>query len=159
MSPQNADRSNDADAPLVSDAHWAAAIAASRAHAEVRWVQISDRVRTRALQVTRRSLPIMAQAPSGPIHVSEQVLIAYLRDALSAVPGARVDDISIAVGANDSYGGVTVFISARYGEPLLPIADALRDLAAARLRELLGDITPPVTVTTMDVHIEDVLEA
>jgi hypothetical protein len=101
-------------------------------------------------------MPVQAQARSGPVHVSEQVLITYLRDALSGVPGARVDDITIAVGAKDTYAGITVFISARYGEPLLPVADALRDLAAARLRELLGDITPPVTVTTMDVHIDDV---
>ncbi|WP_407343216.1 hypothetical protein [Pengzhenrongella phosphoraccumulans] len=156
MTPQNAHRSDEADAPRVSDARWDAAIAASRAHAEARWVQISDRVRTRALQITRRSMPIQAQAPSGPIHVSEQVLITYLRDALSVVPGARVDDITIAIGADDTYAGITVLISARYGEPLLPIADALRDLAAARLRELLGDITPPVTVTTMEVHVEDV---
>jgi hypothetical protein len=159
MTPQNAHGSHEADAPRVPDARWDAAIAASRAHAEARWVQISDRVRTRALQITRRSMPVQAQAPSGPIHVSEQVLITYLRDALSVVPGARVDDITIAVSANGAYAGITVLISARYGEPLLPIADALRDLAAARLRELLGDITPPVTVTTMEVHVEDVHEA
>ena len=159
MTPQNAHETNQADAALVSDARWDAAIAASRAHADARWVQISDRVRARALQVTRRSLPITAQAPGGPVHVSEQVLITYLRDALKVVPGARVDDIAIAVGAQDAYAGTTVCISARYGEALLPIADAMRDLAAARLRDLLGDITPPVTVTTMDVHLDDVHEA
>ncbi|RYV50838.1 hypothetical protein EUA98_11225 [Pengzhenrongella frigida] len=159
MTPQNAHESNEAGTALVSDARWAAAITASRAHTDARWVEISDRMRARALRVTRRSLPITAQAPSGPVHVSEQVLITYLRDALTAVPGARVDDIIIAVGAQDAYAGITVAISARYGEPLLPIADAMRDLAAARLRDLLGDITPPVTVTTMEVHIDDVLEA
>lgn len=156
MTPQNAHESNEADTVPVSDARWEAAIAASRAHTDARWVQISERVRTRALRVTRRSLPVTAQAPGGPVHVSEQVLITYLRDAFAAVPGARVEDITIAVGAQDAYAGTTVSISARYGEPLLPIADTLRDLAAARLRDLLGDITPPVTVTTMDVHIDDV---
>ncbi|MGV8965761.1 MAG: hypothetical protein ACOH2F_05735 [Cellulomonas sp.] len=158
MTPPSANGSNETGMPLVSAPAWDAAIAASRAYSDARWVQISHRVRSRALQVTRRSMPVQAQAPSGSIHVSEQVLVTYLRDALAAVPGARVDDITIAVGAENSYAGVTVLISARYGEPLLPIADALRDVAAARLRELLGDITPPVTVTSMDVHVDDVHE-
>lgn len=156
MTPQNSHEAREPDAARVPDARWDAAIAASRANADARWVQISDRVRARALQVTRRSLPVTAQAPGGPVHVSEQVLVTYLRDALSGVPGARVDDITIAVGANDTYAGTTVFISAQYGEPQLPIADRLRDLAAARLHDLLGDITPPVTVTTMEVHVDDV---
>ena len=133
-----------------------AAIRSNRARTDARWVEISDRVRTRALRVTRRSLPVIAQAPSGPINVSEQVLITYVRDALDGVSGARVEEITIAVDVDNTYSGITIFLSARFGEPLLPVADAVRDLAAARLRELLGDITPPVTVATMEVHFDDV---
>lgn len=138
------------------DARMGAAIRSNRARTDARWVEISDRVRTRALRVTRRSLPVIAQAPSGPINVSEQVLITYVRDALDGVSGARVEEITIAVDVDNTYSGITIFLSARFGEPLLPVADAVRDLAAARLRELLGDITPPVTVATMEVHFDDV---
>lgn len=156
MTPQNAPEPNQADPTLVPDTHWDAAITASRAHTDARWIQISDRVRTRALRLTRRSLPITAQAPSGPIHISEQVLITYLRATLTHVPGARLDNITITTGPHNTYTGLTVTISARYDEPQLPIADTMRNLARTRLHDLLGNITPPITITTMDIHINDV---
>ena len=83
--------------------------------------------------------------------------VKYLRDARKVVPGTRVEDISIAAGAQDGYAGTTVCITARYGEALLPIADAMRDLAAARLRP--SRRLHPVTITTVHVHVDDVLEA
>ena len=138
------------------DAYLDAAIGEIRARTDTRWVAIADRVRTRALQSTRRSLPVDAQSPSGTVHVSEQVIITYLRDVLTTVRAARVNDITIAVGADRAYHGVTIFISARYGAALRSIADTMRHLAATRLRELLGTLTPPVTIATMDVRVEDV---
>ena len=155
MSYHKPARPDEASKP-PRDARMGAAIRSSRAHTDARWVEISDRVRARALRVTRRSLPVIAQAPGGPINVSEQVLITYVRDALDGLSGARVEDIAIAVDVDNSYRALTIFLSAHFGEPLLPVADTVRDLAAARLRELLGDITPPVTVATMEVHFDDV---
>jgi len=58
----------------------------------------------------------------------------------------------------NTYAGLTIIISARFGLPLLPTADTVRALANTRLTQLLGPITPPVTVTTMDVHVEDVFQ-
>jgi hypothetical protein len=129
-----------------------------REHVDQRWVQISDRVLTRALRATRTSLAVQAQAPSGPVHISEQVLITYVREAVSAVPHAKIQDVVITTEGLDTYTGLTITISARYGLPLLPIADAIRALAKTRLTQLLGPITPPVTVTTMDVHVQDVFQ-
>lgn len=129
---------------------------ALRHHADARWVEVSDRVRSRALQSTRRSLAVRAQAPGGPVRLSEQVLISYLRDALANVPGSRVQDITISTEGVDTYVGLGLYISARYGSPLLPIADTLRTLAASRLGELLGTVAPPVTVSTMHVHVEQI---
>lgn len=125
-------------------------------HVDQRWVQICDRVRSRALRVTRTSLPIRAQASTGPIHISEQVLITYLRDAISAVPHSKVQDIIITTEGIDTYTGVTITIQASFGAPLIPLADTIRDLANQRLTQLLGPIAPPVSVTTMAVHIEDI---
>lgn len=146
----------DPDLASGRDAGLDAATLALRTRTDDRWVAISSRVRSRALTLTRRSLSVHAQAPGGPVQVSEQVLITYVRDALARVPDGRVDDIVIMTEGAGTYTGITLFISARYGAPLLPIADAMRDLAAFRLRELLGDVAPPVTVTTMHVHIENV---
>ena len=58
----------------------------------------------------------------------------------------------------NTYAGLTIIISARFGLPLLPTADTVRALANTRLTQLLGPITPPVTVTTMEVHVQDVFQ-
>ena len=64
-----------------------------REHVDPRWVEISDRVLTRALRATRASLAVQARAPSGPIHISEQVLVTYIRDAISTVPHVKTQDV------------------------------------------------------------------
>lgn len=140
------------------DAMLAQATQSLRDHVDQRWVQISDRVLTRALRATRTSLPVQAQAAGGPVHISEQVLITYLRDAVSTVPHAKIEDVVIITSGLDTYAGVTITISARFGVPLIPIADTIRNLANRRLKQLLGPIAPPVTVTTMDVHVQDVFQ-
>jgi hypothetical protein len=127
-----------------------------REHVDQRWVQISDRVLTRAMRATRTSLAVQARAPSGPVHISEQVLITHVRDAIGSVPHVKIQDVVITTEGLDTYTGLTITISARFGVPLIPIADTIRDLANTRLVQLLGPITPPVTVTTMDVHVQDV---
>jgi hypothetical protein len=129
-----------------------------REHVDQRWVQISDRVLTRALRATRTSLAVQAKAPSGVVHISEQVLITYLRDAISTVPHVKIQDVVIATEGLDTYAGLTITINARFGLLLLPVADTIRALAQTRLTQLLGPITPPVTVTTMDVHVQDVFQ-
>ena len=129
-----------------------------RDHVDQRWVEIADRVLTRALRATRTSLSVRAQAAGGPVHISEQVLIAHLRDAVCTVPDTRIQDVVITIEGLDTYVGVTITISARFGVPLISVADTIRNLANERLTQLLGPIAPPVTVTTMHIHVQDVLQ-
>lgn len=127
--------------------------------AEQRWVEISDRMLATALTVTRHSMPVRAEAASGPVHVSEQVITTHLRAALGEVVGPhRVDRLDIALTGADLYDGVTVQFLAVYDEPLLPVADEVRRVALEVLTELLGPVTPAVTVRTMHVHFSDVVK-
>lgn len=123
-----------------------------------RWVEISDRVLARALTATRRSRPVRAHAPDGPVHISEQVLISYLRDAIDgAVPGSALAQVNIDIEGKDRYRGLTVQLIAQFGVELLPIADHVRELARACLADLLGDTAPSVEVRAMHVHYCDVV--
>jgi len=66
MTPPNPSRP-DQSRKSTRDAHLDAAIGAIRARADTRWLEIADRVRNRALQSTRRSLPVNAQSPGGTV--------------------------------------------------------------------------------------------
>lgn len=127
-----------------------------REQAGERWVEVADRVKVRALTSTRRSLSVRGQAAGGAVQVSEQVVIAYLHDALRGVAGTEVLDIELTTRPPDALAGVTLLVSVRYGTPVLPVADTLRLRAAARLRELLGEVALPVSVGSMHVHVDDV---
>jgi len=125
--------------------------------ADARWVEISDRVLAKALGATRRSHPVRAQASSGPVQISEQVVITHLRDALDgAVPGSALSHVRIDIEGRDVLAGVAIQLIAQYGRPLLPIAAEIRALATTRLIELLGPVAPPVTVELLHVHFSDV---
>ena len=125
-------------------------------HTDQRWVEVSDRVLYRALRATRTSLPVRAQAPGGPIHISEAVIKAHVLATISSTPGAQIIDITIQTTDRDNYAGLTIIISAEYGTPLIPLADTMRNTASTTLRDLLGSIAPPVTVQTMDVDVADI---
>lgn len=132
---------------------------AARARRDPRWVEVSDRVLAKALQATRRSFPVRAMTPSGPVSVSEQVLVTYIRDAVQGqVPDAALLHVRIDLAGRDTLAGVTVSLIGRYGVELLPVADRVRDLTAARLRDLLGPVEVPVRVETMHVHFADVVD-
>ena len=138
------------------DAPTSAAVAALRDHADQRWVQISDRVLTRSLAVTRQSFPVRAASSGGAVNVSEQVLIAGVREALDGIPDATPTDIQISTDQHSRYTGVQITITARYGQPILPAADLIRERAQHALSDLLGPVTPTVTVSTMHVHVGDI---
>lgn len=126
-------------------------------HLDARWVEISDRVLATALTATRRSSPVRAQAPGGPVQVSEQVLVAYLRAAVDAAdPDGVLAEARIDVEGVDAYAGVTILLVTRYGQPIIPIADRVRAAAYDSLTELLGPVVPAVDVRTMHVHVSDV---
>ncbi|MEP6528150.1 MAG: hypothetical protein ABJA86_13425 [Nocardioidaceae bacterium] len=127
-----------------------------RGHTDDRWVAISDDVLSRVMCISRPSHPVRAQAPRGGyFHVSEQVLVASLQHALDEVPHCEVTHIQIQADG-ETYTGVTIIVTAQYRVPLISLADQIRGLASGRLTDILGPVTPEVTVSAMHVHIEDV---
>lgn len=136
----------------------AAAVNGLRDLAQQRWVQISDRVIAGALSATRRSLTIRAEAASGPVQVSEQVLLTYLRDAITqAVPPETLAHITLQIEGRDTLSGVLIQLVAQYGVPLLPLADHVRELTASCVHDLLGPVDMPVTVSALHIHFRDVV--
>lgn len=129
-----------------------------RTRADERWVEISDRVLTKAFNVTRRSMPVRAASSGGAVNVSEQVLVAGIRSALDDLSGAAAVDIRISTDDQHRYTGVFIALSVDYRTAILPVADRARDRARDVLLTLLGPVNPPVTVTTMHVHVDDVRE-
>jgi hypothetical protein len=148
------DHAAEGDA-AAADPQIRLATEALRQYSRDRWVEVSDRVLTAALTAPRRSRPVRAHAPGGDLHVSEQVLIAYLRAAVDgAVPGTAVNRISIALSGRDTFESVVIQILVRYRLPVLPAADRIREIATRVLDDLLGHGAADVRVT--HVHVGDV---
>lgn len=134
-----------------------AAAGALRAHSDPRWVEVSSRVLNTALRATRRSQPVRALAPGGPIRVSEQVIVAYLREALDGlVPGTAVAGIHLDITGRDTYTGVLIELIVQYGTAILPVADRIRAQAATVLEELLGPAATGIHLRTSHIHVSDV---
>lgn len=148
----------DPDELSAEDAAFLAVAAQSlRTQDDSRWVEVSSRVLTTALRATRRSRPVLAQAPGGPVHVSEQVIVAYLRDALDGlVPGTAVAGIHLDITGRDAFTGVLIELIVQYRTAILPAADVIRERATAVLTELLGAAATGVHVRTSHVHVSDV---
>ena len=126
-----------------------------RDHTDDRWVEVRDEVLTKVMSHPRPSHPVAALAPGGPFHVSEKVLERSLLDAVDPVPNCEVAGIVLHAD-RDRCRGVTIALRARYPEPLIALADAVRLAASERLSDILGPVTPAVTVATMHVHVADV---
>jgi len=147
-----------ADERTGDPATLAAATQALRQHVDDRWVEMSDRVLSKALAATRRSLPVRAHdlGGGGALYVSEQVLTAYIRDAIAPIPAAAPTQIHIHADTGHHCTGITIEITVQYKEPVIPIADQIRNRSETVLQTLLGPGTPQVTVATMHVHVSDV---
>ena len=142
-----------------ADTHAFIAMAAQalNEHADQRWVEVAPRILTSALRATRRSLPVRARAPGGTVYVSEQVITAYLRDALDGLtPGTAVAGIRIAIAGRDTFTGVLIELIVQYGTAILPAADRIRAQAAIVLLELLGPAATAIEVQTSHIHVSDV---
>ena len=123
------------------------------------WAEISDRVLDTVLSTTRRSHLMEATAPGGPFHVSEQVVIAGLRDALDGtVPGSAVARIHLDVQGRGVLVAVVIEVIVAYGRSILPLADELRRRAVAALEGIVGQSAPAVDVRAWHVHVSDVVE-
>ncbi len=148
---------------MIEDPLLTQATESLRGRRDDRWVAIENRVISAALAATRRSRPIRAQndepdlpsSVTGSTFVREQVLIAYVSRAMDGVPGSAVERI-VVNSDHDLYTGLTIIVRVQFGQRIISLADELRARAEIALRELLGAVTPPVTVTAMHVHVDDV---
>jgi len=133
------------------------AAAAVRRRLDERWVEISDQIVATAMTARRRTRPVRAEGATGPVFVSDQVIVADLRAAIDdAVRGSAVAHVDPEVHQGERLAGVVIQLVAQYGVPLLPMADTVREIAQQRLAALLGPVPTPVTVRTMRVHYRDV---
>ncbi len=122
-----------------------------------RWVQIADRVIAAAMRTPRRSLPIRARADSGPVYISEHALITLISDTVGqALHRCALEQVHLQVDRADTLSGVTLFMVAQYGHPLLGAADLARDLTLQVLHDTLGPVTAQLTVATLWVHFDNV---
>ena len=126
-----------------------------RNHVDDRWVEVRERVFLHAVSSPRRSRPVRAEAPGGQVRISEHILISALQDSLDTIVGLALEQVTFDL-VDDQYQGVEILVVVQYGQRIIALADRARELAVQRLTELLGPITPPVTVTTMVVHVGDV---
>ena len=126
-----------------------------RHHTDDRWVEIADNMLNQALRTSRASHPVRGVTPNSSFHVSEQVLTSAVHASLDAVDHCEANAIDIHTDG-DTYTGITVAITAQYGQRLIAVADQVREQAQHQLTQILGPVDPPVTVTTMHVHISDI---
>jgi len=144
--------------PQSGEALLARAASRIRQQADERWVEIADRVTAAALSATRTSAPIRARTPGGGrVWICEQVLVAYLRQAVDdEVPDAATTAISVRVAGRETFDGVGIQLTVRYGTLLPLVADHARAVAARVLTDLLGPLDSEVDGRVMHIHIADV---
>ena len=128
------------------------------AAADQRWVRIEDRVIAAAMRTPRRSLPIQARTSSGPVFISEHALITLINDTVGhALQRCALEQVHLQVTRPDTLTGVTLFMVAQYGHPLLAMADLARELTLQVLHDTLGPLTPPIDVDALWVHFDNVI--
>lgn len=132
-----------------------AATALIQHHTDERWVEIEDAMLQRVLAVSRPSHPVRGATHDAVFHVSEQVLTAAILSATDTVAACNVNAIRIHT-EGDVCVGITVVVTGQYGYSLIAVADRVRDAAQGVLPTVLGETVPPVTVTDMRVHFDEV---
>jgi hypothetical protein len=137
--------------------------AADELHASssTRWVEVADGVLSAVLSASRRSLPVLVQvAGTGArVSLSEQVIVARLRAALDEhLTHAATARINLEVTRDQRLSQLTVELLARYGAPLVPLADEARGVIRTQLASwTAGDPATTVVVRPAHVHIGDVV--
>ncbi len=133
----------------------AAAATALRDLTDHRWVEVADTMLAKVLRRQRTSHAVGARNRTGAYHVSENVLRMSLQRAIDPVPHCELVDIRFDL-ARDVYLGVLLIVRVQYPLPIIALADQIREQACAGLTRILGAVQPPVTVSAMHVHVDDV---
>lgn len=158
MNPTDGSRPTD-DGSARDDLVLSRAADALRAVDDDRWVEIAPRILQAALGASRRTRPVRATSSSGPLQISDRVIVEYLHEALDgAVPGAAVDRITVRLAGRDTFDGLLIELLVRYGVAVIPVADRVREIAAGVVRGL-GVESVEVSIRTTHVHVTDVTRA
>lgn len=133
----------------------ARAATALRAHTDAGWIDARDRIRSAAMSATRRTWPL-ALARGDDLFVSDQVVIALLRETIDAVDHVTASRIIVSP-RNDMVDLVTIEVSVSYGHPIPPLVDELRRRCAELLARLLepehDGSEPPIDVGVVSVTV------
>jgi len=127
-----------------------------RAHTDSGWAGLREALLERAAAAFRPSAPVRGRHDLGDFFVAADVVVAQLRPAVDAVPGATAVRILCTTGDADVLEQVVVELSVRFGEPLLEVASAVRAAVVTELAVLLGALSPGVAGVRADVHVTDV---
>ncbi|NIZ92437.1 hypothetical protein [Kineococcus rubinsiae] len=127
-----------------------------RAHTDSTWSGVREAVLARAAAAFRPSAPVRGRHALGDFLVASDVVVAQLRTAVDAVPGATAARILCTTGEEDVLQQVVVELSVRFGESLHEVAAAVRAAVVAELAVLLGALSPGADGVRADVHVTDV---
>lgn len=127
-----------------------------RAHTDSSWAGVREALLERASAAFRPSAPVRGRHGLGDFLVASDVVVAQLRDAVDAVPGATASRFVCTTGEADVLEQVVVELSVRFGEPLREVAAVVRAAVGARLTDLLGPLSPGVAAVRADLHVTDV---
>lgn len=123
------------------------------------WTQIRDSVIGAVRATPRRTQPIRATtAPSenadrgrDTLHITDQVLRAYLNRALTDTSMSTPADIAFALDENNHCHGADIDLVGAYGTDLQELGQHTRQVTAITLDELLG--RSESTMDPDDVHV------
>jgi len=127
-----------------------------RAHTDSSWTGIREALLERAAAAFRPSAPVRGRHALGDFFVASDVVVAQLRAAVDAVPGATAVRVLCTTGEADVLEQVVVELSVRYGEALRDVAAAVRAAVGDALGALLGPLSPGVAAVRADLHVTDV---
>jgi hypothetical protein len=129
-----------------------------RQHTDAGWTAISADILRRSLRAFRPSEPVRGRHALGDFFVAGDIVVARLREAVDAVPGAAAARITFTTGDDHRLAEVTVQIIAGYGAHLLSLAGLVHAAAARCLDDELGTLAPVAEAIHTHVHIGDVAD-
>lgn len=130
-----------------------------REHTDAGWVQARASLVAKIRSAVRPSAPVRARHAAGTFFVSGSVLTAVVRHAIEGRTRARPHRITLDTDDDHALTEVTVHVGAAFGEALLPLADEVRRVVVAQLRDTLGAPTLPASLVRVDLVVVDVFRA
>lgn len=119
------------------------------------WVRARESVLERVRRTLRPAPHVAGRHADGRFTVATSILVDRLRRAVDGSTPARVLDVQVDVGPDAELEGVALRLSAAYGSPIGPDAEAARAAVLTEVERTLGTSLGPEQVT-VDVHIADV---